>query len=120
MVVRSRDREKFATRVDAEILSAVRSLAQQEGRQLQALVDEALANLLEKRKGRPRAQVMGRLSGEPRALCDALQEAGGLTDYLTVIEVLAIHADQIDRYGGAPGARDMRLLEAALFRPDAP
>jgi hypothetical protein len=30
------------------------------------------------------------------------------------------HADQIDRYGGAPGARDMRLLEAALFRPDAP
>ena len=43
-----------------------------------------------------------------------------MTDYLTVIEVLAIHADQIDRYGGAPGVRDMRLLEAALFRPDAP
>jgi hypothetical protein len=59
MVVRSRDREKFATQVDAEILSAVRSLAQQEGRQLQALVDEALADLLEKRKqGQPRAQVM--------------------------------------------------------------
>jgi death-on-curing protein len=40
-----------------------------------------------------------------------------VTDYLTVIELLAIHADQIDRYGGAPGVRDMGLLAAALFRP---
>ncbi len=35
----------------------------------------------------------------------------------TVVEVLAIHADQIDRYGGAHGVRDMGLLETALFRP---
>ena len=40
-----------------------------------------------------------------------------MTDYLTVIEVLAIHADQIDRYGGAQGVRDRGLLEAALYRP---
>ena len=40
-----------------------------------------------------------------------------MTDYLTVIEVLAIHADQIERYGGAPGVRDRGLLEAALYRP---
>lgn len=40
-----------------------------------------------------------------------------MTDYLTVIEVLAIHADQIERYGGSPGLRDPGLLEAALFRP---
>lgn len=40
-----------------------------------------------------------------------------MTDYLTVVEVLAIHADQIDRYGGTPGMRDMGLLQAALFRP---
>ena len=40
-----------------------------------------------------------------------------MTDYLTVIEVLAIHADQIERYGGAEGVRDGGLLEAALFRP---
>jgi death-on-curing protein len=32
-------------------------------------------------------------------------------------EVLAIHADQIDRYGGSHGIRDPGLLEAALFRP---
>ena len=52
-------REKFATQVDAEILSAVRSLAHREGRQLQALVNEALADLLEKRKqNKPRSHVM--------------------------------------------------------------
>ena len=40
-----------------------------------------------------------------------------MTDYLTLIEVLAIHEDQIERYGGAVGVRDRGLLEAALFRP---
>jgi len=35
-------REKFATQGDAAILAAVRTLAQDEGRQIQALVDEAL------------------------------------------------------------------------------
>lgn len=54
-----RVREKFATQVNAELLSAVRNLAKEEGRQLQALVDEALADLLEKRKNaRPRTHVM--------------------------------------------------------------
>ena len=40
-----------------------------------------------------------------------------MRDYLTLADVLAIHADQIDRYGGSPGLRDPGLLEAALFRP---
>jgi hypothetical protein len=52
-------REKFATQVNANILAAIRDLAQSEGRQLQALVDEALADLIEKRKhGQPRAKIM--------------------------------------------------------------
>ena len=46
----SRTREKFATQVNSEILSTIRAIAEQEGRQLQALVDEALADLIEKRK----------------------------------------------------------------------
>lgn len=55
----SRVREKFATQVNSEILAAVRAIAQKEGRQLQALVDEALADLIEKRKSiRPRTHVM--------------------------------------------------------------
>ena len=53
-------REKFATQVNSEILSAVRRLAEKESRQLQALMDEALADLIEKRKkSTPRAHVMG-------------------------------------------------------------
>jgi len=56
----SQTREKFATQVNTEILSAVRKLAEQEGRQLQALMDEALADLIEKRKNaNPRSHVMG-------------------------------------------------------------
>jgi len=40
-----------------------------------------------------------------------------MTDYVTVAEALAIHADQIERYGGSAGVRDLGSLEAALFRP---
>ena len=40
-----------------------------------------------------------------------------MTDYLTFVEVLAIHDDLIERYGGASGVRDGGLLEAAIFRP---
>jgi len=53
-------REKFATQVNSKILREVRALAEEEGRQLQALVDEALADLIEKhRNAKPRAHVMG-------------------------------------------------------------
>jgi hypothetical protein len=59
MIILIMPREKFATQVETGILSAVRTLAHQEGRQLQALVDEALSDLVEKhRKARPRAYVM--------------------------------------------------------------
>lgn len=40
-----------------------------------------------------------------------------MTDYVTVVEALAIHQDQIARYGGSGGVRDLGLLEAALSRP---
>ncbi|WP_370677939.1 type II toxin-antitoxin system death-on-curing family toxin [Pleomorphomonas sp. PLEO] len=40
-----------------------------------------------------------------------------MIDYLTTIEILAIHQDQLERYGGIEGVRDPGLLEAALFRP---
>ncbi len=38
-------------------------------------------------------------------------------DYIRIEDVLAIHSDQIERYGGSQGLRDPGLLEAALFRP---
>jgi hypothetical protein len=53
-------RAKFATQVNSAILVEVRMLAEKEGRQIQALVDEALADLIEKRKKTtPRSHVMG-------------------------------------------------------------
>lgn len=38
-------------------------------------------------------------------------------DYLTVADVLGLHAVLMQRYGGASGLRDAGALEAALFRP---
>lgn len=38
-------------------------------------------------------------------------------DYLTLADVVGLHAILISRYGGAPGLRDAGALEAALFRP---
>jgi death-on-curing protein len=39
--------------------------------------------------------------------------------FLTLDEILALHADQIDRYGGSLGVRDVGLLESALAAPAA-
>lgn len=39
--------------------------------------------------------------------------------FLTLDEVLALHADQIERYGGRPGIRDIGLLQSALGVPTA-
>jgi death-on-curing protein len=45
--------------------------------------------------------------------------ARGKPDFLTLDEVLALHAEQVDRYGGSPGLRDLGLLESALATPRA-
>ena len=37
--------------------------------------------------------------------------------FLTLEEILEIHSDQISRYGGSPGIRDMGLLQSALAMP---
>lgn len=39
--------------------------------------------------------------------------------FLTFEEVLEIHADQIERYGGSAGIRDEGLLQSALAQPEA-
>jgi death on curing protein len=38
--------------------------------------------------------------------------------FLTLAEVIEIHADQIRRYGGQDGLRDLPLLESALAQPE--
>ena len=39
--------------------------------------------------------------------------------FLTLAEVIEIHADQISRYGGRGGLRDLGLLESAVAQPEA-
>lgn len=39
--------------------------------------------------------------------------------FLTLDEVMEIHADQIRRHGGSDGIRDLSLLESALATPRA-
>jgi death-on-curing protein len=41
------------------------------------------------------------------------------TIFLTLEQVLVIHEDQVVRYGGTSGLRDLTLLESAIFRPQS-
>lgn len=43
-------KEKFTTQVDKKILSTIKEIANDEGRQIQAIINEALCDLIEKRK----------------------------------------------------------------------
>lgn len=52
-------REKFASQIDRTLLREVRRLANAEGRQIQAVLEEALRDLLDKRReGRTRRRIM--------------------------------------------------------------
>ena len=51
--------QKFSSQARPELLEEVRNLAAAEGRQFQAVLDEALAEWVERRKGsRPRPEVI--------------------------------------------------------------
>jgi len=39
--------------------------------------------------------------------------------FLSLDEVLALHADQLSRYGGETGIRDLALLQSAIAMPQA-
>ena len=54
-----KQREKFSSQVEPELLAELRELARQEGRQLQAVLEDALREYLENRKQqKPSATVM--------------------------------------------------------------
>lgn len=42
-----------------------------------------------------------------------------MTIYVTLDEVLAIHDDMVERYGGSFGIRDLGLIQSAIARPQA-
>ena len=52
-------REKFSSQAAPEVLSALRKIAESEGRPIQEILDEALREYIErKEKGQPRHQAM--------------------------------------------------------------
>ncbi|MDL2290787.1 hypothetical protein LJC09_01605 [Desulfovibrio sp. OttesenSCG-928-F20] len=57
-----RGKVKFATQADPKVLEQLRGMAAQEGRQIQALVDEALREYIERKNSRsPRVHVLDAL-----------------------------------------------------------
>jgi hypothetical protein len=52
-------RQKFATQVEAELLAEIREIAARDGRQMQAVVEDAFRGYLdERRRARPRSKIM--------------------------------------------------------------
>lgn len=71
-------REKFSSQVSPELLAALRDIAHSEGRQFEAVLEDALKQYLENRAaGKPRASVMARFQAsveENRRLGELLAE----------------------------------------------
>ncbi len=60
----AKQRQKFATQVDVTLLTEIRRIAQEEGRQIQAVVEEAFETFIEQRRGeRPRPHIMAHYQG---------------------------------------------------------
>lgn len=65
-------REKFSSQAAPEVLAALREIAEREGRQFQAVLDEALRDYIDRyQKARPRRHVLG-------AFADSVQEFDAL------------------------------------------
>lgn len=57
------NRRKFASQADPDLLDAVRDVAAEEGRQFQVVLEEAMREWLERKRGdRPRPEVMAHLA----------------------------------------------------------
>jgi hypothetical protein len=64
----SKRREKFSSQADPEVLAALRGMAEAEGRQFQAVLEDAMRDYIERRtKNRPRRHVL-------QALGDSLED----------------------------------------------
>lgn len=67
MGVAESEKIKFASQADPKVLAAFKALARSEGRQFQALLDEAMRDFLEKKQtGRARKHVLAAFQGSVR------------------------------------------------------
>ena len=48
-----------------------------------------------------------------------MTDATATPDFLSLDEVLDLHAEQLARFGGSPGVRDQRALESAVATPQS-
>lgn len=72
-------REKFATQIDAQLLKAVRDLAEIEGRKIQSIVEEALRRHLTEPKVRHGVAARAHVQ---RAFEESVERYSGLYDRL--------------------------------------
>jgi predicted transcriptional regulator len=101
-------RERFATEVNPKVLARVSSLARNERRRLPALVEQALADLLQMRKqGRLRANVM--------AIYQGRQEHDGGRQECASRGSLRLHG-----FGRGPGFAPMCSNGPPTFRSEGP
>jgi hypothetical protein len=63
---------KFATQANPEVLNTLRAMASHEGRHLQALVDEALRDYIERKQGQNQRRRVMEALGDSMAQYDAL------------------------------------------------
>jgi death-on-curing protein len=42
-----------------------------------------------------------------------------MIQYLSIVQVLELHAEAIRLFGGSPGVRDLGLIDSAVFQPQA-
>lgn len=103
-------REKFSSQAAPEVLAALRQIAESQGRQFHAVLDEALRDCIDRQQtARPRRHVVASFASSLEEFDSLYRELAKKVvprGYLTVAEVLGMHTALMQRYGGAPGVRD--------------
>lgn len=68
-------REKFSSQASPEVLAALRKIAESQGRQFQAVLDEAMRDYIDRQqKERPRRHVMGAFASSLEEFDDLYRE----------------------------------------------
>lgn len=114
---------KFFSQAVPEVLAALREIAEIQGRQFQAMLEEAPRDCIDRQQTeRPRRHLMMSFAtrlDEFDCLYRELAKYHVARDDLTVADVTGMHAELMKRYGATAGVRDPGAQESAFFRPQA-
>ena len=113
------NREEVTILADSVLLARLRKLASEDGRDLEALFEDALRMYIKLHSARRGAA--GSCSapqGQYRTASASVRVTCTMTlQFLTVGHVIHIHDELIREFGGAFGVRDYGALESAISRP---